>query len=680
MTPDQQSRAQHALAQLNDGDASGALVAFQMLLRELPHRRDLILLTARSARMSGRGEDARIFLLSHLDRAGGDIDAQYELALVDLQLGHCQRAAERLAYISALAPVTVEILAPLGDALMQTPFKRSALACFDHAYRIRPDHSGFAAAAGAAAMDLALYPQAITFSRLALAMDRSQVHAWVNLGNALSQLGQLEESCQALQAALDLQPQNDHIRTNLIDALRAAQRLDEAWILCPPETKFEPLMARQASMLQELGLADQALPVWRHLAMNNDEFISRYLAALSLADERSAQTVLAETRSLLSKHPRPNPTVIQYRAKPKIKLAYFSGDFCAHSVARNIEPIIKAHDRRQFEVILYGNVAKPDWFTKRFAQIADKMISVVDLGDQALADQVRADQIDIFVQLAARFDNNRLLLGRHRMAPVHMSFHDVATSGMEQIDYLIADRTLHPPDSTEVFSERVIHLPRFYVHSPIEDLPSINQSPLTANGQGAISLGSFNNPTKFSYATLGLWRRLMQSLPESKLYLRYGSAYESSMLRNHILSALGLDPGRIIFLPPGKLTTAEHLAFYHHIDISLDTMPFSGSTTTYESLLMGVPVLTLPGSAMASRWTMSMLQAVGLSEFVAENAEDYGAKAKRFAADPIKLQTIRSSLRDRVFVSSLNRHERQTRHLERVYRWALAVHQRRLAD
>jgi predicted O-linked N-acetylglucosamine transferase (SPINDLY family) len=682
MTPDQQSHAQAALSRLNAGDASGAWAAFEALLDELPHQRDLILLAARSARLCGRAEAARALLLSHLDRASGDIDAQYEMALADLHLGQSLRAAQRLARISALAPMAVEILAPLGDSLMHTPFKRSALACFDHANRLRPDQAGFAAAAGAAAMDLGLYQQAIEFSRLALAIDRNQVHAWVNLGNALLQLGQAQESCQALRSALDLQPQNDQIRTNLIDALRAAQRLDDAWSLCPAETRFEPLMARRASMLQELGRADQALPIWRQLAEHDDEFIGRYLSALSLADEPSALSVLAETRSLTSFRVTPPISSIHFRPKAKIKLAYFSGDFRAHSVARNIESVIKAHDRSAFEIILYSSVAKPDWFTQRFANSADHMIQVTNYSDDELADRVRTDQIDIFVQLAARFDDNRLMLGRRRMAPVQVSFHDVATSGMEHIDYLIADRTLHPPNSTEAFSERVIHLPRFYVHTPVDDLPRVNELPMAAHEHGprAISFGSFNNPTKFSASTLTLWRRVLQSLPQAKLYLRYASAYDSLLLREHVLGSLEADRRRIIFLTSGKLTTADHMALYHHIDISLDTLPFSGSTTTYESLLMGVPVLTLPGSAMVGRWTMSMLQAVGLSEFIAQSADDYIAKANTLAAAPKKLSAIRSGLRERVINSQLNQPTRQARHLERAYRQILAAYRSRSAD
>ncbi|HYH19086.1 MAG TPA: tetratricopeptide repeat protein [Azospirillum sp.] len=351
----------------------------------------------------------------------------------------------------------------------------------------------------------------------------------------------------------------------------------------------------------------------------------------------------------------------------RIRIGILSSDLRSHPVARNLEPALAGHDRSRFAVFCYADVEVPDAVTARFRALSDGWRSIAGLDDAEVADLVRGDGIDILVCLAGRFDRNRPLVCAHRPAPVQVSFHDVATSGMAVMDYLIADRVLVPPHGKERFTERVIRLPSFYVHAPMDGMP--DPGPLPAATAGHLTFGSFNNPGKVNHAVLALWADVLEAVPGSRLILKYNAVFADPALRARVLAPFArrrLD-ARVTLLTHIH-TREEHLALYRGIDVALDPSPFSGSTTTFEALWMGVPVITLPHHAMVSRWTASMLRTVGLPDFIADTREAYIALARRCAADTVWLSGIRSGLRERVRDSAITDAHGKVRHLERAFR------------
>ncbi len=251
-----------------------------------------------------------------------------------------------------------------------------------------------------------------------------------------------------------------------------------------------------------------------------------------------------------------------------------------------------------------------------------------------------------------------------RPAPVQISSHDVATSGLAAIDYLVSDSVLTPRGTPERFVERLLRLPRFY----LAELPSV--LPRILPRKGPPVFGCFNNPAKASEPVLDLWARLLARLPGSTLVLRYLNWYEAETVRSRVHSALdraGIDRSRVVFpaIAPSHL---EHLEIYNEIDVALDTFPFSGSTTTFDALVMGVPVVTLPGWSMVSRWSATMLQGVGLESLIAESPEDYLDIAADIVADRDRLADLRSNLRARFAASPLCDARRRAGQVERLYR------------
>jgi len=277
---------------------------------------------------------------------------------------------------------------------------------------------------------------------------------------------------------------------------------------------------------------------------------------------------------------------------------------------------------------------------------------------------VRADEVDVLVVLAGRFDRNRPLVAAYRPAPVRVSFHDPGTSGLSAVEYLIADRTLVPRRREERFSERVVCLPSFYIHAPLEG-PQVG--PLPAAERGYVTFGSFNNPAKVNDEVLALWGEVLRAVPGSRLKLKFKNWFGNQGLRERMLRGLGSESDRVEFMA-AEAARGEHLALYNDVDIALDPFPFTGSTTTFEALWMGVPVVTLAGAAMAGRWSASILQALKLPELVAGSRAEYVGIAAGLAGDLSRLAGLRAGLRDRVAGSPLCDGRSRARQVERIYR------------
>jgi predicted O-linked N-acetylglucosamine transferase (SPINDLY family) len=349
----------------------------------------------------------------------------------------------------------------------------------------------------------------------------------------------------------------------------------------------------------------------------------------------------------------------------RLRVGYVSSDLIDHPIARNLEPVLANRDRARFETIVYAEIAQPDARSTRLQGLVDGWRQTVGLTDGQLAEIIRADAIDILVCLATRLDKGRPLIASHGAAPVQVSFHDPGTSGVPGMDYLIGDPVLTPRGGAERFSERVVRVPRFYVHAPLEGSPGVGPAPSIGNGY--VTFGSFNNPAKLNDGVLGLWGEVLRAVPGSRLQLKFKNWFGNAGLRERMIKGVGVAGERIRF-GVEDVGTGAHVGLYNGIDIALDPTPFTGSTTTFEALWMGVPVVTLLGSTMAGRWSAAMLGAVGLGDLIAKSREEYVAIAARLAGDQGRRTALREALQGRVAGSSLCDGRGRARQIERLYR------------
>jgi predicted O-linked N-acetylglucosamine transferase (SPINDLY family) len=330
-----------------------------------------------------------------------------------------------------------------------------------------------------------------------------------------------------------------------------------------------------------------------------------------------------------------------------------SPDFARHPVGYLLIRTVESLDRGQCDVVCYNDRLMHDDLTARFRAAATTWRDVTGLSDQALAEQVVADRIDILFDLAGHTAGNRLLAFASKPAPIQITWlGDAATTGLGAIDYILADRYTIPPDKETYYRERVLRMPDGYVcYEPPVAAPDVG--PLPAAGAGYVRFASFNNLAKVTPQVVGAWAEVLARVPHSRLLLKYQGLGDESVRGRYreLFAARGADPQRLEFAPPSS--HAEYLAAYGQVDIALDPFPFGGGATTCEALWMGVPVITCPGETFASRNGLSHLAIVGLAEIAAGDLDQYVELAASLAGDLPRLAGLRAGLRQRMAASPL---------------------------
>jgi predicted O-linked N-acetylglucosamine transferase (SPINDLY family) len=286
---------------------------------------------------------------------------------------------------------------------------------------------------------------------------------------------------------------------------------------------------------------------------------------------------------------------------------------------------------------------------------------------QQLAEQVRADAIDILVDLTGHIGMNRLPAFAHKPAPVQVTYIGYqATTGMSAMDYRLTDAHADPPGLTERYhTETLVRLPRaFFCYRPNDDSPEI--TPLPARERGGVTFGSFNKYVKVNPLVIDAWLQILARVPDSRLLvLSYSGGYAENRL-HELAAAKGVDPKRIEMLD--KLPHAEYMKLLAQADIALDPFPFTGHTTTCDCVWMGVPAVMLQGQTYVTRFGGSVLVNVGLESWIAGSVDEYMDIAVKAASDLDALQRLRAELRPRMAASPLMDFAGFTANLETAYR------------
>jgi protein O-GlcNAc transferase len=328
----------------------------------------------------------------------------------------------------------------------------------------------------------------------------------------------------------------------------------------------------------------------------------------------------------------------------------------------------------RLRLVAYATSVLRDDVTEELVGMVAAWRNAADLDDSALCAAIRADGIDILIDLSGHTRFNRLPAFAQRPAPVQVTWLGYSgTTGLQAIDYILGDRWVTPDAETAYLTETAWRLPDSYLcFAPPAAAVSIG--PLPAGDDRPLTFGSFNNINKLSDVTLATWARVLAAVPGSRLLLKNGMLEDRALaeeLRARFTS-LGIAADRLLF--KGRDPTAEaHLASYNLVDIALDPFPYNGTTTTVEALWMGVPVLGLRGDRFIAHVGESILATAGLADWVADDADDYVARAAAFAANRPGLADLRRDLRDRLLASPLCDAPRFGRHLEAALRemWKL---------
>jgi protein O-GlcNAc transferase len=446
-----------------------------------------------------------------------------------------------------------------------------------------------------------------------------------NLSYVLKVVGRFEEAEAASRRALALAPEEDTVLCNLATALQALGRLEEA------------------SEYYRQALQRTARPTIHSSAL----LCAQYRPDVSLEGLARAHADWNLRYGVPLAASGPTHTNTRDPHRP-LRLGFVSPDFGGHPVGYFLAGLLENLDRRQWHTVCYSDRDVLDRMTERLRAASDVWHDVRRLPHEALAAQIRHEQIDILFDLAGHTSANRLLVFARKPAPIQVTWLGyVGTTGLSAIDYLLADRHQVPEGSERYYHETVLRMPEGYVcYLPPAEAPAVG--PLPAATAGHVTFGSFSSPSKINAQVVALWSQVLGRVPHARLVLKY-CGFDAPNTRRRLLdmfAAHQIAPDRLIL--EGWSPRAEALARYNQIDLALDPFPYGGGLTTCEALWMGVPVITCPQETFASRHALSHLSSVRFTETVAQTREQYVELAAAWAGDLPRLAATRARLREQV--------------------------------
>ncbi|CAJ1365308.1 unnamed protein product [Effrenium voratum] len=333
-----------------------------------------------------------------------------------------------------------------------------------------------------------------------------------------------------------------------------------------------------------------------------------------------------------------------------LRLEHYSG-----SVSFFCHALLEHCNKEQFEIYIYNNASREDDKTEVFKTLVPPNRWRKVLGQSAVevAEMIRADEIDILIELAGHTANNRLDVIALKPAPVQITYIGYNnTTGLGAIDYRLVDEVVDPIDTTQPFSEELVRIPGcFLCYTPPTRIPEVEALPAL---RGYVTFGSFSCLAKVGEPVVALWARCLHEVPNSRLLVKNKGFYSPDVQATFIakFKAYGIPEHRLKLMALAP-TSYEHLNIYNEVDIALDTFPYSNTTTTCESLLMGVPAVCLVGSTHGSRVCYTLLSAIGLAEFAAQTQEAYVTKVKGLCSNLQTLAMLRKNLRQIMLSSAL---------------------------
>jgi predicted O-linked N-acetylglucosamine transferase (SPINDLY family) len=580
-----------------------------------------------------------------------DASIQYNLAKAFVDSGNDIDALIHHKKAVALAPNNPEAWLSFGKTASNVGCHEDALLCYRNALNLNPEYAEASLNIGAALNELKRYEEAITFAEGALAINPDLAGAWSNKGLALKGLQRFDEAIMCLDKALSLKPDLEWVYGDLL------------------HTKMK--ICNWSSLEDYLGHASTK-------AFKNDKLASPFLL-LALNDDILLHKKSAEIYTQ-SKCPF-NPILGAIKKRPKsqkIRVGYFSADFHNHATAYLMAELFELHDKSQFELIgfSFGSIEN-DEMHRRIERSFDRFVEVSTKSDIEIAQLSRDINIDIAVDLKGFTQDSRTGIFAYRAAPIQVNYLGYpGTMGGNYVDYIIADKTLIPPQSQQAYSEKIVYLPNSYQVNDRQRV--ISERKYTRQELGLPENGfvfcCFNNNFKILPATFAGWMRILKAVEGSVLWLLQDNHLVVENLKKEALNH-GVDASRLVFAD--RMPLPEYLARQRQADLFLDTLPYNAHTTTSDALWAGLPVLTVMGKSFASRVAASLLNAIGLPELIASTQEEYEALAIELALNPKKLADIKLKLANNRLTAPLFDTPLFTKNLETAY---IKMYERYQAD
>jgi predicted O-linked N-acetylglucosamine transferase (SPINDLY family) len=587
-------------------------------------------------------------------------------------LGRLAAAADSFAAAAALMPDPTEALYNRGCVLFALGRFEEALSCYDAALSRAPDDAIIANNRGNTLRALARFGDALADYDRAIALDPAFAGAYNNRGIVLQMLGRFDEALASFDRAIALDPKDAEAHYNRGVTLTRLKRFTDALACHQAALAVAPMHADAAGAA--FGLA-AILCDWRNWEQRTADVTAHIrdgaaigpLTVIAFSDDPGLQAQAARNvASALAPIAGAAMPILARPVRPRIRVAYLSGDFRNHVTGHTLVDLFEHHDRNRFELWAISLTSAPDSVIRqRLIAAFDHFVDAATFSDNTIAALLREREIDIAVDLVGHIENARLGIFAHRAAPLQVNyFGHPGTEGADFLDYVIGDRIAIPETLAEDFNERIVRLPNCYLPSAAMPIPP-ERSDRGAHGlpEEGFVFCSFSASQKITPAVFDIWMRLLARIEESVLWL-YANADAHANLRREA-EIRGVDPDRLVFAPP--LERRLHLARLGAADLFLDTTPYNAHNTAVEALWAGVPLVTCTGKSMAARVATSVLNAAEAPELAVDSLTQYEELAFTLARDPDKLAALRARLvaaRERSALFDLPRY---CRHLEAAY-------------
>lgn len=645
-----QNQLQAAIAQHQRGNYAAAAAVYAEVLQQNPQVADAWHLSGLIAWQNGNYSDAENLILRALELQPHQPDYLSNLAAVLLAADRPQEAEQTAQQALQHGGSRNKCRKHLATAVARQGRHAEGIDILQQLANEDPLDAIVHSNLGAMLQEARRYDEAVDVLDTAIQLNPNSHQARLNFGAALRETGQLQRSLVELDEAVKLGPQapqcyinRGNTRLDFGDTTGALQDFQQAVELDPQSAVALNGLGRSLQTIGQWEPALEALELACQMDGPAGRFESNRLYCASLAPHLSPQQLFdlhagwgRKVESQIDVLP-----AVRYE-HDRIRIGYVSPDFRNHATMRFILPQLEAHDTGQVDVYCYAE-GRQDEVTERVRACCTGWRPTSHLSDDDLTQQIRADEIDVLIDLAGHTAGNRLPVFARRPATVQASFLGYPnTTGLSRIDFFLTDAVREPSHTKSLFTEDRYCLPHgaccFQAPSslPINDPPSIDR--------GGITFGSTHRLEKISSECLTLWARVMDCVPGSRLLVVRDSLANAST-RNTLegqLHAAGIDTSRVEFrweLPD------DHLQIYHDIDILLDVSPWGSGTTAYECMWMGVPIPTIGGNQGRCRATASMMHQLGLQELTADTPDDYVRLTTALASDRPRLQHLRHSLR-----------------------------------
>ncbi|MDT4741028.1 tetratricopeptide repeat protein [Bradyrhizobium sp. WYCCWR 12699] len=682
----------------------------RQILQAIPDHFDATHLLGVCAQQGGRLEEAQQLLERAIAIDPRSHEAQSNLASVYFALQKLEAARACQEKAIALKPNFTPALAGLGNTLLQMSLPEQAIEMYERAIKLKPDYADALCNRGVAELALFRFDRARESFDRALLFQPRHVEALVGKGMVSIELRRYDEAEAALAAALAIKPdsakslaQRGRLNAALSRPEQAAADFDAALALSP---RFEVALRGKAEASLSIGNTAQAiLACTTLLEQDPRSTIAMALLSSCFANQGEIASAIEHLDAALAIAPDPDlmarkiyfldflpeaDFTIQQAARkswgeaigarvPPRKLAprqidpdrrivigYVSSEFWYHSAAFGLLPVLRHHDHANFEIVCYSCSPTRDGVTAEFRAAADVWVDAWQMFDDELADRIQADKVDILIDVSGHSSGNRLQVFARKPAPIQVTGFGHATgTGLRTMDYVLADPVFIPQPARPLLVEKVLDLPCLITTDPILDVAP-SELPMLRNGY--VTFGVFNRVNKISDDAIRVWSKVMREVTGSKIIIKH-TLLDDPLVRDGLLArfvAHGVAEEKIICR--GSSDRAEHLRAFALVDISLDPFPQNGGVSTWESLYAGVPVIAKLGIGASSRAGASIVTAVGLGDWVAEDDEGYVEIARRFASQPEHLAKLRAELPARIAASPAGNVEIYTRKVEEGYR------------